>query len=440
MKMVRMGVVCAALASLLLAGPASAEGLSRATAIRTVVSNVPLSRNQQLANHTSTPIPLRANVFMAPFAGADAGSAGLRYQAVDSTFSPLGSPVTIQAPGGDNCCAGIAENGGAKLGNNRSLVSVPIFTVEGAAGEVFGYSVASNGTPIDPGAAGSPNPFLTQEKPGNQGAPVIVPISNGTAFAMWSDRFHEAGESESSVRGRIVSADGETIGDEILIENIDSGAQTPVDGVQLKNGLLLLVFTASNPSDILGRVQFLGRLMRPNGELVGIPFRLGATNTSREMRVAALPNGNFVVTWVDDRVGLSVPVFRIFSPNGRALLPAQPFDTYASLGRRLDVAALSDSRFVIAGTLHPNSGSSFVAQLFSPVGQKVGEPLVLQRFNNPEAIREHHLANAGFLLGTAPPSGGIASASDPRRVYLVWRVNTPGLTYALRSVVLRADP
>lgn len=424
---------------LCLPGAALAEGLTKGSTV-TLAADVPLSRNQQLSPHAGTPIPLRSGVFMLPFSGRHSGSAAVQYQAVDSSFAKLGPVVTVSATGGDNCCAGIAENGGAKLGGNRSLFAIPIFTFSPAAAEVFGYYVGSDGTPIDPFAPESPDWRLTRSSPGNQGGPVIVPIAGGTAFAMWTDGFPEAGKSERSVRGAFVAPGGGTIGPDILIEPFDTGSQFALDGVQLKNGRLLLVFAASNISDVLGRWQFYGRLMSANGDLIGGPFRIGASNSSTEMHVAALPNGDFIATWVDDRVGLSVPVFRIFEANGKPRFAPQPFDTYSTLGSRLDIAALSDNRFVITGVISDSTGGRFVAQLFTPIGQKVGEQRLLQASNNPEAVRENHLANAGYLLGQAPPAGGLATASDPRRVYVVWRLNTAGLTYKLLAVPLTATP
>ncbi len=65
---------------------------------------------------------------------------------------------------------------------------------------------------------------------------------------------------------------------------------------------------------------------------------------------------------------------------------------------------------------------------------------MLQSLANPDAAPEHHVANAGYLLGQPAGTDGLATATDPRRVYVLWRVNRARGTYDLYGRALRATP
>jgi len=408
---------------------AAAQGLTKAGPRVALVEGA--KRHPIVARQTSSPLPLSPGVFLVPFNGTATVNSTVinapRFQLVDSSFARQGDSRVLTTVSSSS----FAENSGARLANGKTQVVTSVFTAN-TMNEVFGFSINPDGTPIEEGVR------LTRSKDGNQGGPTVVPMKGGTSFTMWLDGFHEAGESDTSVRGVFGSTDGLPAGDDFLIESKNTGQQSPADGAQLRNGRLLLVWRDLTNSDITGRWLFRGRLMSRTGKLIGRPFLLGASNTAVEMRVAALPNGNFVAVWLDDRSGSSLPYYRIFSPKGEPLAGPQLLgSSQAALGNRLDVAALSDSSFVIAGNLTEGGQSRFIAQLFTSAGQKVGAPLVLHTSGNPEGVAEHHIANAGYLLGQAPPVGGIDSASDARRVYVVWRINRAGGLYDLFGQVLR---
>ena len=185
---------------------------------------------------------------------------------------------------------------------------------------------------------------------------------------------------------------------------------------------------------------FYGQLMTSAGTLVGGPVLLAATNDTQfgsRMRVAALPNGNFVVTWVDDRVGVPVPLYQVYSPDLEIVSHRSPFATFRTAGTGLNVAALADSRFVITGTVSEETGASQLqARLFSPAGAPIGAPLTLQPTGSPDLIAEQHIANAGYLLSVPPPAGGLRLASDLNRVYVTWRIRRAANLYDIYGQLL----
>jgi hypothetical protein len=439
MSVLRSGSAILALCVALLPEFAAADGLTKVGARTTIVDGALRIGSVRLS---ATPVPMAPGKFVVPFAGSDtAGGRAVktaRVQFVDSAFQKQGDPVTLFASDVDSCCASFAENGGLALTSpaRRSEIVFPLYTVD-TRGEVFGFFVDTAG------ASNQIGERLTRGKDENQSSPVVVPLKGSAGFVMWSDSFHETGESETSVRGAFVDASGRSTGPDILIENKNIGFQVPTDGVQLADGRLLLVWKANTASDVLGYTFFYGRIMRADGRFAGPSFLLGANNGNlfaTEMRVTALPNGNFVATWIDDRSGQSFPFYRIFQANGLPTGPAQRFGALGQTGTRLDVAALADSRFVVIGTLVDATGMVFVAQLLSPDGTKLGAPLPLQTLRRPDAPGEHHIANAGYLIGMLPPTGGVATAPDPQRVFVTWRINQPGPSYSLYGQLLRASP
>ena len=50
------------------------------------------------------------------------------------------------------------------------------------------------------------------------------------------------------------------------------------------------------------------------------------------------------------------------------------------------------------------------------------------------------MANVGYLTSRAPVAGGLFTATDPRRVYVVWRVPRGGATYDILGQALIATP
>lgn len=432
-----LAALFAASSLMVLSDKAAADGLTAASQRQLLVAGA--ERVAGGARQTSTPLPLRQGIFILPFAtNQPAGSfrnGAVRFQAVDSAFLKSGDPGTL-ITGPEDCCAHFAENGGAKLASGKTQIALPLTVFEGVSGsrEAVGFSVAASGEPLSEGEV------LNRRTEGTQSGPVIIPMKEGVGFALWSDFFHEPGESDASVWGAPIAADGSTSGPGILIESTDTGAQVPIDGVQMADGRLLVVWRAAGTSDISGRNLFYARFLRSNGERKGRPFLIAANNDNvfgAQLRLAALPDGNFVVVWIDDRSGEPIPFYRIFSPSGEMVTWPQRVGPFRAQGGWLDVAALADSRFVIAGTF-TEAESVLAAQLFSPAGERIGERFVLQTLRRPDAVPELHVANAGYLLGQAPGPGGLATATDPTRVFILWRATRSHGTYDLYGRALRA--
>jgi hypothetical protein len=429
--MAMLRACAAACAALLFTGHGvHADGLVKVGSRATLVEQ---QRQWPTARQSAMPLPLSRGVFIVPFVSAPTvdgfAEQHVNFQAVNSSYAKQGEAATIFAASGTACCGNLAENGGAKLAEKTHVV-VPIYTFDRQY-EIFGFPVFPDGTTSSIGER------YTRGKDGHQNGPVIVPMRGKRAFAVWADYFHETGESEASVRGAPISPDGVPAGPDVLLEFKNTGYQIPVDSVQLASKRLVIVWKTLIKSDATAGARFVARLMRADGSLRGRPFEIGATNINfffAELRVAALPDGNFVAVWIDDRSGSPQAVYQLFSdagsPVGAVRFLGEATDT-ASI--RPDVAALADGRFVITGTLTNSVGvSSFVAQLIRADGEKLGAPVVLHALANPDVVREHYSANAATLTGTVSPDLS-------RDIYVTWRVNQ-GANYSLYGQAVRATP
>jgi hypothetical protein len=419
-------VLCDA-ALVLSANAALGDGLTKVGSKTVIVDRQP--RWTTVARQSAMPLPLSTERFIVPFVSEPVvegvATQRINFQAVSSGYAKDGEPVKIFETTGTSCCGTLAENAGAKF-TGKTHVVVPIFTFDKRY-EIFGFPVFPDGTALEIG-----EPY-TRGKDGHQNGPVIIPIEGNKAFAMWADFFHEAGESEASVRGVLLSSDGVPTGPDILIERKDKGFQYPVDGAQLSEKRLLLVWKDMiNANPVLG-TRFLGRLMRPDGGFRGGVFEIARTDANfflSELRVTALPSSEFVATWIDDRSGAPRAVYQRFSgagaPVGALQFLGEPSDTSSI---RPDVVALADGRFVVSGTLTNTSGaSSLVAQLVGADGTKIGGSLVLQALSDPDVVREHHSAPSATLVG--------GPAND---VYVTWRIDK-GRNYSLFGQAVRASP
>ncbi|MCB1380192.1 MAG: hypothetical protein KDK89_17765 [Alphaproteobacteria bacterium] len=372
---------------------------------------------------SSSPVGLSDSTFAIPYVSPAPSGGGMFVQRMDAAYAKTGAPISLFAsdtPGG-----GLAINGGARLGGGKTAIFWTIFTVC-CNTEVFRGLVS---------AAGIPEELLVTisgSRPGSQGAPISVPLDDGRAFAAWVDAATYPNRSFLSARGAFVSATGSRVGPEIVLETLNAGMQRPVDGVQLSNGNILIVFRHQGETST--SVSYLGQLINPAGALVGSRFALASTSLaggSTAMRVDALPDGRFVAVWIDDRSGSSLPFGRIFNADGTAARSKFLIGDDASvLGATLDVAALPDGRFVVVGALVDPSSSILMARLFKANGIKAGAPVKLQNTSPTEPITDIHVGAVHRFL---PAPGAVND------VYVVWRRNRPAQTYDLVGQAMRVN-
>lgn len=414
-----VGILALVLACGLLPDVSSADGLRKIRAPQLIVQGA----QRPSGNVTSAPVSLSDSAFVIPYVSPAAVGGGMYLQQVDAAYALSGAPINLfpsDQPGG-----GPAENGGVRLGGGSTAIFWSINSVC-CSTEVY------RGLISETGVADEVIVSISGSAPGAQGGAVAVSLTDGRAFVAWADHAFIPGQSASSARGVFVSTNGSRSGSEVALENLNGGSQTPTDGVQLSDGNILIVYRHQGTA--LTSVIYYGQLISPAGSLIGSRFVLGRSgigSSGAAMRVDALPGGRFVAVWIDDQSGSSLPYARIFEADGS---PARGRfligDSASVLGATLDVAALPDGRFVIAGALVDSTSSILMARLFTATGAKAGAPLFLQNTSPTQPITDIHVGAVHRLL----PSP--VKAND---VYVVWRRNKPAQTYDLVGQALRPN-
>ncbi|GBD87648.1 hypothetical protein BMS3Abin03_01582 [bacterium BMS3Abin03] len=188
------------------------------------------------------------------------------------------SPVFIPEPGyqGIPSAAFNGTNYLSVWGDNRNAGSSVL----------MGSFIDQNGNVLNP--AGK----LLIESPGNKNEPVVV-FDGTNFFIVWRDDRN----GEDDIYGARFTADGELIGDEILISSAGGeewGAEVAFDGT---NYLVVWIDYRNGSADIYGaRIDQSGNLLDPNGIAV-----CNAANDQEYPRVSAGAS-SFLVVWADYRI------------------------------------------------------------------------------------------------------------------------------------------
>jgi len=134
----------------------------------------------------------------------------------------------------------------------------------------------------------------------NQNLSVIAQSNAGVIAVAWVDEaplgFNSTG---AAIKLRIYT--GGAPGAEILVSTTPTATQSNADIAALAGGRFVVVWTdysGANGDPVSG---IRARIFEANGTAIGTEFSVNITNASRQdlPRIAALPDGGFVVTWDD---------------------------------------------------------------------------------------------------------------------------------------------
>jgi hypothetical protein len=225
---------------------------------------------------------------------------------------------------------------------------------EDGAGDVIGQITRAGGT-----ASGS-NFRINATTVGSQFDPSIAQLRGdsffpyGSIVVAYTDTGADAG---GDIRARFIAA-----GVNILNPNTPPGqlgAELTVAGgseddrdadvTALADGGFVVTYTRDNgngDTDIRGTIFNFDTSVRVslfNGESA-------AGTAASGSQVAALANGNYVVTWEQQPVGggASSAWFQVYDPNGNTVVGATPIDTAGSINRDVQLVALQDGGFAVA--------------------------------------------------------------------------------------------
>ena len=220
---------------------------------------------------------------------------------------------------------------------------------------------------------------------GNQAIPDAVQLTNGNIMITWLDSSQQGGDSSAgSIKCRIISPAGAFIGSEFLINTVTAGNQGFATNALLDNGNVIVVWQDLGGSDgDLGGIK--AQIIDATGAKIGGEFLVN-TNTVAQQNfpnVAKLANGNVVITWNDnsgtlgDASGLSVKA-QILDASGNKVGAEFLVNTETTNGQTgAQIAALTNGNFVVtwqdASAIGGDTDSLGVkAQLFDATGTKIG--------------------------------------------------------------------
>jgi Ca2+-binding RTX toxin-like protein len=131
----------------------------------------------------------------------------------------------------------------------------------------------------------------------------IITLSDGRVVIVWNDASQSGGDTSGyAVRGQILNADGSRSGSEFLINTTTANNQSSPALAALPGGKFVVVWADSSATggDISGSA-IRAQVFNADGSKSGAEFLVNTTTSfnQSEPSVAALSNGDFVVTWTD---------------------------------------------------------------------------------------------------------------------------------------------
>ncbi|MGL4427059.1 MAG: hypothetical protein ACRCUQ_04825 [Alphaproteobacteria bacterium] len=195
----------------------------------------------------------------------------------------------------------------AGLSNGNILVTWK--GVRAGTYDIYGRVLAPNGTALT-------NDFtINQITTGSQESPAVAALSNGNAFVVWQG--YQTGNYD--IYGRVLAPNGTVLTNDFTINQNRTGTQFTPSVTALSNGNALVTWAGGQT----GNADIYGRVLAPNGIVLTNEFTINqvitGTPTDPFPFVTALSNGNALVTWHGDRTGTYDIYGRVLASNGTAL-------------------------------------------------------------------------------------------------------------------------
>lgn len=216
--------------------------------------------------------------------------------------------------------------------------------------------------------------LINSHSPSTQGGPAIEALNGGGFVVSWNSYLQDG--SLTGIYSQQYLANGTAIGSETPVNVITLYDQFGPEITGLSNGNYVISWT-SYGHDGMGYGAY-GRIFSSDGSPISGDFLLNTNvlNNQQDVELTSLANGNFVAVWTSYHQGRYEPnIFaQVFSENGTALGAEIPVNTFTS-GYQLSpvVAALENGNFVVSWHSHGQTGDSGVyAQIFTASGTKLG--------------------------------------------------------------------
>ncbi|MFM2282230.1 MAG: hypothetical protein RLZZ444_4461 [Pseudomonadota bacterium] len=212
-----------------------------------------------------------------------------------------------------------------------------------------------------------------------QFAPSVTTLTNGGFVISWNDNSATGDDSsQGSIKAQLYNAQGGTIGEEFLVNTMTTDFQVQPTIAALSDGGFVIAWRdASQTLGDTSDTSIKAQIFDANGDKVNGEFLVNtiSQSTQTEPQVASLPDGGFVITWIDysvntgDSSGSSISA-QAFDAEGNKIGTEFLVNTMTTGDQLMpEIAALSGGRFIISWcdfsvTSGDNSGTSIKAQMF----------------------------------------------------------------------------
>ncbi|WP_284164501.1 calcium-binding protein [Frigidibacter sp. SD6-1] len=205
----------------------------------------------------------------------------------------------------------------------------------------------------------------------------VTALSGGRFLVVWTDNSQTAGDTDSgAIRGQVFNSDGSPSGAELLINTTTLGNQFNPSVVALGGGFVVTWTDGSGTGTDTSGSSIRGRVYDDSGNPTGTDFVVNTTTNSGqdESTTAALPDGGFVVCWLDNSSATNGSDIRaqVFDADGTPSGAEFLVNTTTTGDQSApSISVLADGRFIVtwtdgSTTGADTSGLAIRAQIFDP--------------------------------------------------------------------------
>ena len=211
---------------------------------------------------------------------------------------------------------------------------------------------------------------------GNQLEASSAALTGGGFVVAWTDGSGQGGDaSPNGIKEQLFNADGTKVGGEVLVNTQTAGDQAEPHVAALSGGGSVVSWDNVNGSDN----DVAAQVFDASGHPVGGELTI-ATGAGNQVPIGAagLAGGGFVLVWNDDSGSTSTDVIgQVFDASGAPIGAAFTVNT-ATAGAQsgMSVVGLPDGGFVVTW-LDQNAGSTMLGQVFDASGHEVGDELTI---------------------------------------------------------------
>jgi flagellin-like hook-associated protein FlgL len=248
------------------------------------------------------------------------------------------------------------------------------------AQQALSAKTTNTGTTLTAGSESAVNTFTTGAQGGAEnanGKPKITRLSDGTSVAVWTSNGQDGGGT--GVYAQRYDAQGAKLGNEFLINSTTTSNQQDAAVAALSNGDFVVTWSSNGNTaqDNAGYGVFAQRFSS-SGVAQGGEFRVNTTtaNDQTGSNITALTGGGFVVTWesnLQDGAGLGVYAQRYNASGVAQGGEFQINSTTAGSQESPSLAALNDGGFVAVwqSAGQDGDGAGIYAQRYNSSGAVV---------------------------------------------------------------------